>query len=202
MTEKVSAFIESARTRARAIKARHEELGSSLTLAQAYELLAAAEGHRTWAAMRAAGESAVEPAAAADIYEDETGWLFTVLMVRRIAPDAYDAQEEFDVPALLKAAHADLSYVFMDGEEHPAMRFRETQMIGMEEYSVTVDIEGSNLKDLQWHFERLKLAENVVSFNYGHYPSEGACSDAVFQGSSTSEKGRRWPEDPASYSAR
>jgi len=192
MAEKTSAFIESSRTRARAIKARHEELGSPVSLAQAYELLAAADGHRTWAAMRAAGEARAEPEAM-EIHEDEQGWLFSVRMVRRISLDAHDTDDELLVPQILNAAHADLSYVLMDGEEYPAMRFRDTERTGADEYAVTVDIEGSSRKDIPWHGDRLRLAENIIRFEITRYSGDHADSDAIFEGSGhSSGESSRW----------
>jgi len=191
MAGKTSAFIETSRTRARAIKARHEELGSPISLAQAYELLAAADGHRTWAAMRAAGEARTQPEAM-EIHEDEQGWLFSIRMVRRISLDAHDTNGEFLVPQILDAAHADLSYVFMDGEEHPAMRFRDTERTGADEYSVTVDIEGSPRRDVPWHGDRLRLAENIIRFEISRYSGDHADSDAIFDESNRSGESGRW----------
>ena len=192
MAEKTSAFIESSRTRARAIKARHEELGTPIPLAQAYELLAAADGHRTWAAMRAAGEAQTVPMPM-EIHEDEQGWLFSIRMVRRISLDAHDTNGEFLVPQILQAAHADLSYVLLDGEEHPAMRFRDTERTGADEYAVTVDIEGSHRKDIPWHGDRLRLAENIIRFEITRYSGDHADSDAIFDGSGHSpSESCRW----------
>jgi hypothetical protein len=202
MSEKPSDFIESCRTRARALKARHEELGSSISLSQAYELLAAADGYRTWAAMRAAGEKRAHPSAELpEIYEDEDGSVLSVWMTRRISLDAQDAQDRDDLAELLKAASADLTYVFMDGEDFPTMRFRDTQIVGDDEYSVVVDIEMSPAKDTAWHLGRFKHAENIVAHTFADYAGDHAVNDALIFGSSAANTANRWrsPEKTSSF---
>ncbi|NTF18033.1 hypothetical protein G6L37_06420 [Agrobacterium rubi] len=205
MTIKVSAFIDSARTRARAIKARQEELGTSITLAQAYELLAASEGHRTWAAMRAAGESSATITPAETAMDTAFGTAasnryFSIEVFRRISLDSHDAQDEFDVPALLKEAYRDLSYVFFDGEEYPSMRFRGTNKIDADEYSFTADIEMSPGTDIAWHVDRIEKAENVLKVMPGYtsvtrFTGDG---DALFSGTGARSRDLPWlPESVA-----
>jgi len=198
MTEKVSKFIESCRTRARAIKKRHEDLGSPVTLAQAYELLAAADGYRTWAAMKAiAGHAGDEDARS--FYEPQCGSASSFAMTRKISLDAHDAVEEFDVPALIKAAHADLSYIFFDGEEYPAMRFKGAHQSGDDEYTVHVEMETSPIKDRSWHAARLQHAENIVrTFGIAREDAERLGVNAVFKGSGNRNSDRiSWLTDDA-----
>lgn len=125
MADKTSSFIE--QCRARAIKARHEELGLPVSLAQTYELLAAAEGHRTWAAMRASGEASTMADAPDEAYKlkaAESGTRIATLKVtRRISLDA-QAAGSLHRDALIGAAHAELSFALFDGEEYPPMLFR------------------------------------------------------------------------------
>lgn len=114
MADKTSSFIE--QCRARAIKARHEELGLPVSLAQTYELLAAAEGHRTWAAMRASGEASTMADAPDEAYElkaAESGTRIATLKVtRRISLDA-QAAGSLHRDALIGAAHAELSFALL-----------------------------------------------------------------------------------------
>ncbi|MBY3432569.1 hypothetical protein HFN89_00080 [Rhizobium laguerreae] len=57
MVKLQSEFTETSRTRVREIKARMHEAGTSVTLQQAYELLAKESGYRTWAAMKTSMEA-------------------------------------------------------------------------------------------------------------------------------------------------
>lgn len=200
MTKTASNFIEECRTRARAMKAERGEQGESVSLTQAYELLAKESGYRTWAAMRAAGEAGV-PVFTSEFVEDPThpgavsDRYFTIEVFRRISLDSYDAHGEFDIPELLKAAYRDLSYVFLDGEEYPSMRFRNTVRIDDDEYAVTVDIEKSPLKDMAWHDERTELAENVLKIRPGSSDESVIGSgEAMFLGSGKRDRDLPWLE--------
>lgn len=200
MTETISNFIEECRTRARAMKTQRNEKGEFVSLAQAYELLAQATGYRTWAAMRAAGEAGV-PVFTAEFIENPThpaavsDRYFTIEVFRRISLDSYDAHGEFDISELMKAAYRDLSYVFLDGEEYPSMRFRNTVRIDVDEYAVTVDIEKSPLKDMAWHDERTEFAENVLKVRPGNSAESAIGSgEAVFLGSGKRDRDLPWLE--------
>lgn len=208
MTKTASNFIEECRTRARAMKTQRNEKGESVSLAQAYELLAQATGYRTWAAMRAAGEAGV-PLFTAGFIEDTkhpsvSSRFFSIWVFRRISLDSYDAHEDFDVPELMKAAYRDLSYVFFDGEEYPSMRFRQTIKIDADEYAVTVDIEQSPLKDMSWHEGRIKFADNVLK-THSASPADlfDGNGDAVFPGSGKRDRDLPWlvPMAEPSYRA-
>lgn len=50
-------FTEINRSRAKAVKERLERMGLAITLGQAYEVVAAAHGHRNWPVMKAANQS-------------------------------------------------------------------------------------------------------------------------------------------------
>ncbi len=199
MTKTASNFIEECRTRARALKAERKELGISVSLGQAYELLAQATGYRTWAAMRAAGEAGV-PVFTAEFVEDEThpaatsNRYFSIEVFRRISLDSYDANGEFDIPELLKAAYRDLCYVFFDGEEYPSMRFRQTIRIDADEYAVTVDVEMSPLKDMAWHDDRIEKAENVLKVRPSSSSTQSfvGSGDAMFTGSGKRDRDLPW----------
>lgn len=52
-------FTERSRTRARSIKARLEHMGVEVTLGQAYEVLASADGFKNWATMKTMAATAV-----------------------------------------------------------------------------------------------------------------------------------------------
>jgi hypothetical protein len=198
MTKTVSNFIEECRTRARALKAERQARGETVSLAQAYELLARATGYRTWAAMRSAGEAGV-PVFTAEFIEDPThpaatsNRYFSIEVFRKISIDSYDADGSLDTQEMLKAAYRDLSYVFFDGEEYPSMRFRGMQTVGLDEYAVTVDVELSPLKDMAWHNDRIDFADNVLKVR----PASSAelfsgSGDAVFMGSGKRERDLPW----------
>jgi hypothetical protein len=57
--------IEKSKTRARSILTRLKDLGANLGLQQAFEVLAAADGHRNWATMKA-GLERLKPVAEVD----------------------------------------------------------------------------------------------------------------------------------------
>ncbi|MBY3157343.1 hypothetical protein HFO56_34015 [Rhizobium laguerreae] len=198
MTKTVSDFIDTCRTRARQLKARQEEMGNTISLAQAYELMAAVDGHRTWAAMRAALEKApLRPAAdttppltAADTHQDHCA---SFRMVRRYEPDAYEGGGD-SVEAILRGARAELSYFFFDGEESPAMRFRGTERVSDEEYAVTVDVEmpewvrGPAFNDYSERCMARATKGNVVDWEVAGYPEHAVDHDLVVDGSG---RGRR-----------
>lgn len=164
MSSQSSKFIDSARTRARSIKGRLKDLGTPVSLAQAYEVLAAANGHRTWAAMRAA-EDGTDQNAQADPVETKDNVL-TVAVTRRISLDDGDPNADFDPQSLISEAHRDLDYVFMDGEDYLDIRFRDARRVADDEYTVTVDVEMSPRKDFAWHLGRVDLCENVIRYEY------------------------------------
>jgi hypothetical protein len=208
MTKTASNFIEECRTRARALKAERNEIGNPVSLGQAYELLAQQTGYRTWAAMRAAGEAGV-PVFTAEFVEDPThpaatsDRYFSIEVFRRISLDSYDADGDFDIPELMKAAYRDLSYVFFDGEEYPSMRFRQTIRVDADEYAVTVDVEKSPLKDMAWHGDRVEHAENVLKVRPSFSNAErfAGNGDAVFKGSGKRERDLPWLPDEGSVVA-
>lgn len=207
MTRQVSDFIERCRTRARAIKAKHEEMGSTIPLTHAYELLAASTGYRTWAAMRSAGEARAtssEPVAPLVTQEvddlDLTAWV-SLEISRRISLDSYDATGEFDVPAILKAAYAELSHYFFDGEEYPSMCFGRTHVSSDDIYTTTVDIEvPPGMNDLYAYVEngmRGATRDNVVGWRAlpGGSDHDPDTVDAVFGGSGGRTRNLPWLED-------
>jgi hypothetical protein len=63
MGEVSSEFTEINRTRSKAVKERLERMGLTVTLGQAYEVVAAAHGHRNWPVMKSAAPAIVPPAA-------------------------------------------------------------------------------------------------------------------------------------------
>lgn len=166
MTGNVSPFIDDCRTRARAIKARHDRTGTPVSLGQAYELLAQSEGFRTWGAMRAAGEakeyrSEVAAPEMPTLSADRPSYdpFVTLYVTRRLSNDARDARSH-DIDKLLAMAHSDLGYVFFDGEEQPAMRFRAVEKTGEDEYSFLVDVEVSpDFEDDGWIERGMSSAE-------------------------------------------
>lgn len=203
MTKTASNFIEECRTRARALKAARQAQGDTVSLAQAYEMLAKATGYRTWAAMRSAGEAGV-PVFTAEFVEDPThpastsNRYFSIEVFRQTSIDSYDSDGGLDTQEILKAAYRDLSYVFFDGEEYPSMRFRGMRMVGLDEYAVTVDVELSPLKDMAWHNDRIEMADNVLKVRPAPSAELFAGSgDAVFEGSGKRERDLPWLADTA-----
>lgn len=203
-TKTVSPFIDSSRTRARSIQARQSELGSPVTLAQAYELLAAADGFRTWAAMRAAGENVSDkdtrPPEGFDPYA-------TVVMKRRISLDAFDAASGDDIPALLKAAYAELSYHFFDGEESLSMQFRDVDLHpDRDEYLVSVDVEippgVTDLNAFIGYCMKKASKDNVLLWAPGPDVYARNHVEAVFPGSGVRKRNLPWTVTAANSSAR
>lgn len=187
MSAEVSNFVDSSRTRARSIKTRLKELGASVTLAQAYEILAAADGHRTWAAMRAAEGGAAQKESGPLDLEPHDG-MMSVDITRRISLDGGAPEARFDGRALADEAYGDLSYVFMDGEDYLQLRLRDVRRIADDEYGLSVDIEMSPRKDIDWHRKRLDLCQNVVRYEFTKFPDEDVPSHRIARHS----KNGRW----------
>jgi hypothetical protein len=208
MTKTTSELIEQSRTRARQIKARHEEMGSKLSLAQAYELMAASDGYRTWAAMRAALENV--PSAMPTVRETASSeqavfpsqdYCASFYMVRRYDPDIAEGGANTK-EGILNGARIMLSFHFFDGEESPAMRFREMERVNNEEYSVVVDIEvPDHLRGAEFHeYAESRMAraarDNIVEWKLADYPERLVEHDLVFNGTGRRNRNLSWPSAP------
>ncbi|MCS4088490.1 glyoxalase superfamily protein [Rhizobium sp. BK176] len=207
MTRTTSEFIEQSRTRARQIKARHEEMGSKLSLAQAYELMAASDGFRTWAAMRAAHENAPSATAVPEatpsmpVVFPAQDHCASFYMIRRYDPDI-DEGGANTKEGILNGARISMSYHFFDGEESPAMRFREMERVNNEEYSVVVDIEvPDHLRGAEFHeYAEGRMAraarDNVVEWKLADYPEQVVEHDLVFSGTGRHSRTISWLPAP------
>lgn len=199
-TKTVSPFVDASRTRARSIQSRAESMGSTITLTQAYELLAAADGHRTWAAMRASADLV----AAAKMPTPKTFDAYvSAVITRRLSLDIHAAEGMEDVASLLKAAGAELGYYFFDGEETPSMRFRNIDLRPtLDDYFVVVDIEvPPGVTDADAFLAKgMTKASRDNTLTWGKAPHEfewgdlvdAADSDAVFSGSGKRERNLPW----------
>jgi hypothetical protein len=208
MTKTTSDFIEQSRTRARQIKVRHEEMGSKLSLAQAYELMAASDGHRTWAAMRAAHENAPQAdTATAESALSELAvfpsqdYCASFYMIRRYYPDIAEGGANTK-EGILNGARIMLSFHFFDGEEAPAMRFREMERVNDEEYSVVVDIEvpdhlrGADFNEYAESRMARAARDNIVEWKLADYPEHHVEHDLVFTGTGRHSRHISWLPAP------
>lgn len=110
-------------------------------------------------------------------------------MVRRYDPDI-DESGSNTKEGILRGARSELSFYFFDGEETPAMRFREMERVNNEEYSVVVDIEvPDNLRGAEFNqyaenrMARAASKGNVVEWKLADYPEHPVDHDLVVNGS-------------------
>lgn len=207
MSKTVSKFMETSRTRARAIKARNEEMGSKITLGQAYEMLAAADGFRNWATMKATMDVVdARPQASSETGYATGDHCVSFRMTRRTSIDAEVGEGEDDL-SILNGARIQMSYHFFDGEEHPPMRFREMAHMDADRYAVVVDIEMPEWKqghDLdEYAAVRMTMAakENVLAWGRVPYPDREVDHNLVFNGSGRGARNVSWVDPSPSSSA-
>lgn len=206
MTRQTSEFTEKCRTRARAVKVRLDAMGKPVSLAQAYEVIAAEDGFRTWAAMKATvnmesvsvntstapqadpsiGKTGTWRSKLTQIVEDISSakGFASYVLVRRTSIDAAAGDG-----SAFRGAHAELSFFFFDGQEYPAMRFRSMKRLQDDKYSVVVDIKmPEHLEEHEyWPYanDLMKKAckDNIVSWAVAPRPEPMSGYDAYFLGS-------------------
>jgi hypothetical protein len=199
MTKTKSDFIESCRTRARAIKERQASMGIIVTLGQAYEVLAAAHGFRNWATMKASQQnSTVHVPQVSNRGEGLSvdGRVFSFWMVRQRSIDASEGGGP-TMSMVLKGAYRELSHAFFDGEEYPAIRFREITLVDQEKYRSIADVvlpaNLTTIEALDFAKSRLDVASkgNMLSWMPTDHTSVEAF-DNVFEGSGPSGRDHPW----------